>query len=90
MKYSVGDVVVVRPDLTSGWAYDMCTFVDSMEKYRGMSAVIETARRTSRGDRYRISIDGNTWWWSNSMFEDITNEELDTSDFDLMDLLEGG
>ena len=90
MKYSVGDVVVVRPDLTSGGMYDMCNFVESMEQYRGMSAVIERARRTSRGERYRINIDGNTWSWSNSMFVDIADEELDTSDFDLMDLLEGG
>lgn len=90
MKYKVGETVVIRTDIYAGRSYDSCNFVDHMEKYRGMPAIIKSARRTVRGDRYRIDVDDNVWSWSNSMFECFAEEELDTSDFDLMNILKGG
>lgn len=68
MKYKVGDKVRIRKDLIIGEEYDDFTFIDDMIKYKGKMATITSIRFS---DCYTINLDGNSWRWTDEMFEDV-------------------
>lgn len=72
MSYKVGDVVVIRHDLSLGEAYDGCSVVGNMTKFSGKTATITWAFGEGESARYKIR--GSTWWWSNSMFEGLADD----------------
>lgn len=65
MKYKVGDVVVIRPDLRANYEYGGVDFVSSMERYLGCEATIMS---TTEVGLISIDLDGGEWNWSESMF----------------------
>ena len=75
MKYKVGDKVRVRKDLEVGksyymeddMSYDM--FVESMAKWRGKIVTIE------RCSDYEYRIEGDTYSWTDEMFEPVSSDE---------------
>ena len=75
MKYKVGDKVRIRRDLMIFERYGSQTFVEQMEKYKGMSATISEVF----SDTYYIKEDkGENWNWTDEMFEaedELTAEE---------------
>ena len=72
----IGDKIMVRRDLRRGKSYGMKesrltqTFVDSMEIYMGR--IVTIGRISEYG--YRILEDGDSWSWTDEMFELKTNE----------------
>lgn len=85
MSYKVGDVVVIRHDLSLGEAYDGCSVVGDMTKLSGKTATITWANGEGETARYKIR--GSRWFWSNSMFDGLANDlncepiSLDVSSF---------
>lgn len=75
MKYKVGDKVRIRRDLMKFGRYGSQTFVEQMEKYKGMPATISKVF----SDTYYIKEDkGENWYWTDEMFEakdELTAEE---------------
>ena len=72
MSYKVGDVVVIRHDLSLGEAYDGCSVVGNMTKFSGKTATITWVFGEGESARYKIR--GSTWFWSNSMFEGLADD----------------
>lgn len=65
-KYKVGDVVRIRPDLSTGQNYDPVGINNAMCEYKGREATI-----TFVGSHfYNLDIDMETWRWIDSMFEE--------------------
>lgn len=68
MKYKVGDKVRIRKDLMIFERYGKQTFVEQMEKYKGMPATISEVF----SDAYHIKEDkGENWNWTDEMFEGL-------------------
>lgn len=73
MKYKVGDMVRIRKDLMIFERYGKQTFVEQMEKYKGMPATISEVF----SDTYYIKEDkGENWNWTDEMFEGLVKDEL--------------
>ena len=72
MKYKIGDKVKIREDLEVGKEYNDCTFIGDMEKYKGKIATIYYCYNDGS---YDIDLDGGDWFWTDEMFEDITESE---------------
>lgn len=73
MKYKVGDRVRIRKDLMIFERYGKQTFVEQMEKYKGMPATISEVF----SDTYYIKEDkGENWNWTDEMFEGLVKDEL--------------
>lgn len=91
MSYKVGDVVVIRHDLSLGTVYDGCSVeccrmaLGDMTKLSGKTATITWANGEGETARYKIR--GSVWYWSNSMFEGLADDlncepiSLDVSSF---------
>lgn len=88
----VGDKVIIRKDLPNVPNSKIPFGVnDSMMGYRGKEAIIVDLRPDAKHNhdypnypnfdraRYKLDIDGESWTWSNVMFENqeikVTNEE---------------
>lgn len=65
MKFKVGDKVMVREDLEVNKFYSNSTFVDGMEKFKGMIATIISLSL----DCYVLDIDGACFYWGETMLE---------------------
>ena len=72
LSYKVGDVVIVRKDLILGEEYDECNVAGDMPTLCGKTTTITWANGTGKRRRYKIR--GNTWFWSNSMFDGLAND----------------
>lgn len=73
MKYKVGDRVRIRKDLMVFERYGKQTFVEQMEKYKGMPATISEVF----SDTYYIKEDkGENWNWTDEMLEGLVEDEL--------------
>lgn len=72
MRYKVGDVVVIRHDLSFGTVYDGCYVAGDMPKLSGKTATITWANGEGETARYKIR--GSRWYWSNSMFEGLADD----------------
>lgn len=73
MKYKVGDKVRIRKDLMIFERYGKQTFIEQMEKYKGMPATISEVF----SDSYHIKEDkGENWNWTDEMFEGLVEDEL--------------
>lgn len=73
MKYKVGDKVRIRKDLTVDDNYDdVADVVPQMLRYAGKVAFIRVA--CGYDDTYKINIDGQHWWWTDKMFENVDTE----------------
>jgi ribosomal protein L21E len=70
MKYKVGDIVTIRPDLREG-VYDSdggCVYsVYEMLQYRGQTTTITGVDDDSF---YFVAIDKGCWGWTSDMFAD--------------------
>lgn len=75
MKYKVGDKVRIRRDLKTLGTYGSQSFVEQMEKYKGMPVTISEVF----SDTYYIKEDKDeNWSWTDEMFEaenELTAEE---------------
>lgn len=75
-KYKEGDSVVVREDLHEG--SDFGIYVnDRMAALRG--SVVTIARILAK-DKYRIAEDGETWTWTEDLFDGIAEKLTDITD----------
>lgn len=76
MKYKVGDKVKVRNDLVVGktYGYDVI-FTDDMARYKGQ---VTTISRVGN-DFYKIKDDIYYWSWVDEMFEDVSDDENNTT-----------
>lgn len=91
--YNVGDIVVVRSDLTPGVHYGMIpkcgrdwVVVDSMCEIAGRVAIIEEVARN--GNYYCIDLMGG--YWTDEMFERIDAcEDIELSQDEIMTLFDG-
>jgi len=75
MKYNIGDKVRIRNNLITGEKYDEgCTFMGSMEKFRGEIVTIALISGTT----YKIEEDENYgyWYWSEDMIEYKVEEKV--------------
>ncbi len=73
MKYKIGDRVRVRENLTVGEYYDNRSFTKDMSKLSGEVVTIDVVNAQT----YKIKEDGVEWYWTDSMFMDIDDEEID-------------
>lgn len=72
MKYKIGDRVRVRKDLVHGKGYGGQTFY--MDDWKGKVVTISSIN--SHG-YYEIAGDGDVWWWTDEMFEDVSDVPTD-------------
>lgn len=72
MKYRPGDKVKIRNDLVEYKRYGSYTFVPYMSKFKGEQIIKEL---TYNG--YTIKADTQDFKWSDEMFEDIKEDEMD-------------
>lgn len=72
MKYKVGDKVRVVSILKAGEKYGDEKFTKYMEKYRGEVVTISKVYC----NRYCIKEDYEGWYWTDEMFEGLTEDEL--------------
>jgi hypothetical protein len=73
-KYSVGDMVLIRDNLTEDGEYDTVGITMSMASRHGTLATILDASQKYNGlSIYRIREDGGVWVWSDSMFAEPTD-----------------
>lgn len=69
MSYNVGDVVVIRPNLTPWSKYDGIVPTEGMTKYSLQNAIITAMTELSSGvTAYHIDIDRGANTWTGSMF----------------------
>lgn len=74
MKYRPGDKVKIRNDLAEYKRYGSYTFVPYMSKFKGEQIIKEL---TYNG--YTIKADTQGFKWSDEMFEDIKEEQMDNN-----------
>jgi hypothetical protein len=72
MKYKIGDRVRVRKDLVHGKVYGGQSFY--MDDWKGKVVTISSVN--SHG-YYEIADDKDEWWWSDEMFEDVSDVPTD-------------
>ena len=87
MRYSIGDLVRVRPDFMDFDDWDEFSMDDGssriqinrqMRSYAGEVAVIAGFDEFGR---YMIDLDGKQWHWTDEMFEDTLAVEVDVSEW---------
>lgn len=72
MKYKIGDKVKIRNDLVEYKQYGSCTFVPYMKNFKGEQIIKEIFN-----NGYTIKADTQDFKWSDEMFEDIKEDEMD-------------
>lgn len=76
MKYKVGDKVKVRDDLVVGSCYGYYAYCGDMVNFRSKIVTIKTVAY----DFYRIEEDRQTSCWTDGMFEDVNENDVDDND----------
>lgn len=76
MKYKVGDKVKVRDDLMVGHCYSYYAYCGNMVNFRGKTVTIKSVAY----DFYRIEEDRQTSCWTDGMFEDVNENDVDDED----------
>ena len=83
MKYQKGDIVTIRKDLVVDETYDPgLIFVGSMEVYQGCTTEITRVYKTYGGKAYKVKIDNGSCYWSESMFENDSQQKLEPASED--------
>jgi hypothetical protein len=73
-KFQVGDKVQIRKELTEKIYNDGLCFVYDMLQYRGKEAIIKRVRLVCGKVRYNLDIDGQHWYWSDDMLDEVKIE----------------
>jgi hypothetical protein len=68
-KYQIGDTVKIRTDLKAGKRYGSDTFTFSMLEMLGKTTTIKNILYNGN-----YEIKGNSWSWTDEMFENVNNE----------------
>ena len=100
--FNVGDVITVRSDLdmykrygSDGDTERTCSVVHDMLRYAGKQFKIEYVYKNGRGS-WRYHIAGQTYVWTDEMFEEYINRNVDVGEFEpatgaeFLSLLYGG
>lgn len=87
-KYKIGDKVRVKKDLVIDRFYDGVTFCMKMNDFKGEIVTIATAHTDKISDNYEIEEDGELFCWTNSMFEDVDDEDEEITKQETIDILD--
>ena len=73
-KYSVGQRVIIRPDLEADEEYGVDFASNDMTQYKGRTMTIERAwlheHTDSTSGKYHLEEDPVKWYWTDDMFTD--------------------
>lgn len=87
-QLEIGTRVRVRRDLIPDTVYGGTAFVESMEKYLGYEATIESATPYPNEIKYELDIDNRCFWWTSEMFDlEIGEDKEPSTENELMDFL---
>ena len=75
MKYKVGDKVRVRNDLVNGKLYGTQSFY--MDDWEG--EIVTISKINFHNNCYTIEEDKERWYWTDEMFEDVSDDKMDNS-----------